>query len=65
MSYSKPDTDVGLGKPHDDTVASPLRPKSVVVETLATPPTTGAHHNINQAHMRPLHRSVHRGLIAT
>ena len=65
MSYSKPDTDVGLGKPHDDTVASPLRPKSIVVETLVTPPTTGAHHNIYQAHMRSLSRFVHMGLVAT
>ena len=56
-----PTTGVGLSKPRDNTMASPLRPKSVVVETLATPPTTEAHHNINQAHMRPFHR----GLVAT
>ena len=34
-----PDTGVGLGKPRDDIVASPLYP-SVVIETPTTPPTT-------------------------
>ena len=34
-----PDIGVGLGKPRGDIVASPLYP-TVVVETLATPPTT-------------------------
>ena len=33
-----PDTDVGLDKPGDDIVTSPLYP-TVVVEMLATPPT--------------------------
>ena len=36
-----PDTDVDLGKPRGDIMASPLYP-TVVVETLATPPTTRA-----------------------
>ena len=64
MSYTKPDTGVGLDKPHDNTVASPLCLKFIVVEMLATPPTTEAHHNIYQAHMWPLPRSVHMGRVA-
>ena len=60
-----PTIGVGLGKSRNNTVASPLRPKFIVVETSATPPTARAHHNIYQAHMRPLPRSVHIGLIAT
>ena len=32
ISYIEPDSGVGLGEPRNDTVASPLRPKSVVVE---------------------------------
>ena len=41
MSYIKPDTGVGLGKPCGNTVTSPLCLKFVVVETPAIPPTTG------------------------
>ena len=65
MSYSNPNTNVDLGKTRGDTMASPLRPKSIVVEMPATPPTMRVHHNIYQAHMRSFHRSVHRGLVAT
>ena len=65
MSSWSGDSRESLGKPYGDIVTSPLCPKSIVVETPTTPPMTGAYHNINQAHIRPLHRSVHRGLVAT
>ena len=51
ISYTKPDISVGLVKPPDNTVASPLHPKSVMIKTPATPPMMGAHHNIYEFEM--------------
>ena len=43
-----PGTGIGLGKPRDDIMASPLYP-IVVVEMLATPPTTGVQYQTHYA----------------
>ena len=62
--YTLPNTDVGLGKPHRDIVASPLHLKPSWLKLHPQHPPL-RHITYIKPIMWPLHRSVHIGLVTT
>ena len=62
--YTLLDNGVGLGKPRDDTVASPHRPKPPWLKFQPQHPRRG-HITYIKSTMQPFHSFVHRGVVAT